>query len=187
MKKDFINKKFGFTLIETLVAIGIFAFSITGLIAVTSNGIFNTNFVKNKFTAGYLALEGAELVRNIRDTAAIQNNTWSAMFISPNFLRNCVRGSDLESCTIDTWSTSAPSACPSTGCPAMSLNQSNGQFSYSPQDNINIFESIFTRTIFIETLSANEARVTSTVSWKQGPTPHDVTYSYDLKNWNASP
>jgi prepilin-type N-terminal cleavage/methylation domain-containing protein len=185
--KYLANKK-GFTLIETLVAIGIFAFSITGLISVTSSGVFNTNFVKNKFTAGYLALEGAELVRNIRDTAAIQSNSWSGILFSPNLLQHCVRGADLESCMIDTWAANVvPVSCPTDGCPAMSFNDTTGRFSYSPTDNNTIFQSIFTRTIFIEQLSGNEARVTSTVSWRQGPSPHEVTYTYNLKNWNAQP
>lgn len=187
MMKNIMKNKKGFTLIETLVAIGIFAFAITGLISVTSNGIFNTNFVKNKFTASYLALEGAELVRNIRDTSAIQNNSWSAIFIDPNLLKRCVRASDNESCRIDAWDTSAPASCPSTGCDALSYNQTTGRFSYSPQDNMNIFASIFTRTIFIEQINLKEARVTSTVSWNQGPTPHSVTYTYNLLNWNATP
>src|SRR3990170_1749725 len=59
----------GFTLIETLVALVIFTTSITVLISVTGSGVANTNYAKNKFIASYLAQEGVEMVRNIRDNA----------------------------------------------------------------------------------------------------------------------
>ena len=183
MKNKSINKTAGFTLIETLVAIGIFAFSITGLISVTARGVFDTNFVKNKFTAGYLALEGAEMIRSIRDTAAIQNIPWSTMMGSDQYLRDCVRG-DTEACMIDPWTDSiSVISCPQSICPALTYNQGNGRFSYEGQDNSTTFASIFNRTIYIEILNDHEATVTSEVAWNQGTRPHSVVFTYTLLDW----
>ncbi|MFH1201091.1 MAG: prepilin-type N-terminal cleavage/methylation domain-containing protein [bacterium] len=61
----------GFTLVETLVAVSIFSMSILGLMSILASGISDTNYVKQKIAASYLAQEGIEYVRNIRDTNVI--------------------------------------------------------------------------------------------------------------------
>lgn len=64
-----INK--GFTLVETLVAISIFTVSLLGIMSVLASGISNTSYAKQKMVASYLAQEGIEYVRNMRDTAVL--------------------------------------------------------------------------------------------------------------------
>lgn len=58
----------GFTLLETLFAILIFSAALISLMAISSKGISATNQVKNETTAFYLAQEGLEVVRNVRDS-----------------------------------------------------------------------------------------------------------------------
>jgi prepilin-type N-terminal cleavage/methylation domain-containing protein len=74
MKKLFLKQK-GFTLVETLVAVSIFSISILGLLAVLTQGISDTGYAKKKMMAGYLAQEGIEYVRNMRDTSVLYNAT----------------------------------------------------------------------------------------------------------------
>lgn len=169
----------GFTLIETLVAVAIFATAITGLIAITASGIANTNFVKNKFTAGYLAMEGAELIHNIRDTVSISNPSggWSAVLSELDY---CISS---EFCYVDPWTISTPVACPNEGCPPMTYTESSGHFSYDSIDGLDSFASIFTRSISIESISPSEITVTSRVDWIQGTKTHSVSYEYNLSNW----
>ena len=62
------QKNKGFTLVETLVAISIFTMSILGLLSILASGISDTGYAKKKVVAGYLAQEGIEHARNIRDT-----------------------------------------------------------------------------------------------------------------------
>lgn len=68
MHKFFKQNNKGFTLVETLVAISIFTASILGLISVLASGISNVGYAKKKIMATYLAQEGIEYARNIRDT-----------------------------------------------------------------------------------------------------------------------
>lgn len=186
MKKGFYKNQKGFTLIETLVAVAIFASAITGLIAITAGGVANTNFVKNKFTAGYLAMEGAELIRNLRDTAAIANPnaTWNEVLssfsacLSPNY------------CYIDALEDFPPQVCDGEDCPFMTYQESTGKFGYNSVDNSDNFSSVFRRKITVEEIPSadstnpvSEIRVTSSVDWLQGARTHAVTYSYNLKNW----
>ena len=186
MKKDFTNNSKGFTLVETIVAIAIFAFAITGLISITARGVFNTNFVKNKFTASYLALEGAELARNIRDTAALEGSNLSVLIADDSLLGNCV---GVGGCRIDAWLDTAPVDCAVTDgavCRNLTYDTSMAKFNYDFPDNVNSYESIFRRTISVVPVTVGqEIKVVSVVEWIQGSEPHSVTYSYNLTNWTT--
>ena len=65
------NKKQGFSLVEALVAISIFTLAVVTIMVTLSRGISNTNYSKQKMTAEYLAAEGVEYIRNLRDTYVI--------------------------------------------------------------------------------------------------------------------
>lgn len=189
-KNKFEDKKNnqGFTLVETLVAIGIFASAVTGLITITAAGISNSNFVKNKFTATYLALEGQELVHNLRDSSTNAGESWSTK------LDGCIQNTVAEGrgCMID------PFSADGTGLPLVTLcggecnflmyDNNSGQFSYNVS-NPNALYSIFRRTILIEPVGlipGKELLVTSRVDWLQGSRSHSVSYSSYLLNWTGN-
>jgi len=142
MSKIFKNKKnviCGFTLVETLVSISIFTMSILGLMSILASGISNTNYAKQKIVAEYLAQEGVEHARNIRDTHSLYdlNSGWD------NF-----------------------------------KNDSSVINYPTPSDYSN-----FTRTINLTTISANEVKITSDVSWVQGSGTQHAILSENLFDW----
>lgn len=78
MKINSPQRNKAFTLVETLVAISIFTVSLLGMMSVLGSSIANTNYAKQKITAEYLAQEGIEYARNIRDNYVLYpGHTWA--------------------------------------------------------------------------------------------------------------
>lgn len=66
----------GFTLVETLVAISILMLGILGPLSVASTGLRSSVYARDQITAYYLAQEGIETVRYMRDYNYIYENGW---------------------------------------------------------------------------------------------------------------
>jgi type II secretory pathway pseudopilin PulG len=181
MKAIFLKNKIrlysspGFTLVETLVAISIFSLSILGLISVLSQGIANINYAKQRMVAEYLAQEGVEYVRNVRDNYVIYNPT-SGQTGWNNF--------NLFSCTAESpcgYNTASyPGYLCSDAGRTCKLYINNGSYDSDPANGI---DSGFTRTILFTTINANERRISVNVSWTQGSGIKTVTLSEDVFNW----
>jgi prepilin-type N-terminal cleavage/methylation domain-containing protein len=80
MIKFLKQKNKGFTLVETLISISIFSVSIVSLMSILGSGLSNTGYAKQKMTAGYLAQEGIEILRNKRDNYVLypaSSLTWT--------------------------------------------------------------------------------------------------------------
>lgn len=67
----------GFTLIESIVAIGVFTVGISAAMFVINQSITANTRTKNKIIASYLAQEGLEVVRNIRDRNWMAARGWT--------------------------------------------------------------------------------------------------------------
>ncbi|MBP7804935.1 MAG: prepilin-type N-terminal cleavage/methylation domain-containing protein [Candidatus Pacebacteria bacterium] len=65
------NHSRGFTLVEVLISLAIFSIAITGVITVAVQGGVSTTAAKNRVIAKYLADEGIELARALRDTTIL--------------------------------------------------------------------------------------------------------------------
>lgn len=177
MKFFKFKKESGFTLVETLVAIAIFATAITGLIVISGRGINDNVFVKNKLTASYLAQEGIEIVRMIRDNAALNNPSsdyWA------DFLANidvCYSPDGTDVCWVDAMGPSI-GQCDNGVCPNVGYDQDTGVYAFGYQ------ESIFNREIRVVPVEDfEEVLVISEVSWTQGSNTYRTSYQYNLLNW----
>ncbi len=161
-----INKKSetGFTLVETLVAIGILSISILATFTAVQAGLQSSVNVKDTITAYYLAQEGMELIRNIRDDNALNSisggaNTWLTGLASVGG-DPCYFG---KICIIDS-KTKIASTCSGT-CPAIKQD-SNGLFGY-----VSGTATKFRRDIqFMELVPAytDEKMVYITIYWTSG-------------------
>jgi prepilin-type N-terminal cleavage/methylation domain-containing protein len=205
MKKIFKqkNNKRGFTLVEVLVAIAIFTMSVLSLMVILGGGISNTTYAKQKITGEYLAQEGIEYIRNMRDTYALYavtdapNGPGWASFRSKLLLASCDNTTngcyfgDLAAADFTNHSNPitriAITACSSGACPKLKYDPTAGY------NNTTGTDSGFTRTLTItcptppnppnDCSNSNEIKVTSDVSWTQGTGLYHAIFSENLFNW----
>ena len=170
----------GFTLLEVLVAISIFTVSTLALLSVLSQGISSTTYAKRKIVASYLAQEGIEYVRNLRDTLVLSGvdsqtgwNTFKTDNISTKCVSGCYWDDDLSDHLV-------PCSSPAL-CPNMTYDEAVGIYGY----NLSWADSGYNRVITFEILvsSPDEVKIYSTVEWNQGSGSQSITFSDILFNW----
>jgi prepilin-type N-terminal cleavage/methylation domain-containing protein len=177
-----LHKKIrGFTLIETLMAVLLLSLAIAGPLTIASNSLQATLTAKDQDTAFYLAQDGMEYVRWVRDTNTLQcyaNNdcTPSSWLLGLNGTNagwstgsptidgsngDCVSSTGAQHCTIDSYANTIDS-CGASGasCPVLNYQWVNlsgstvnyfSHFTYSATNGASITSSVFTRTITIQT------------------------------------
>ncbi len=189
--KKFNTKKDGFTLVETLVALLIFTVSILSVMSVLTSGISNTTYVKQKTTAGYLAQEGIEYIRNMRDTFAIYDASgaqtgWTS-FVDYLLGASCDRadGCYFNNSGLDYNDPSQPmtrlivTGC-NGSCPNLKYDPQTGKYDYASVSGV---DSGLSRKISITQIDANEIQISSTVYWQQGSGSYNITFTEHLFNW----
>src|SRR3989344_7940392 len=64
---SFIHNRRGFTLIETMIAVTILAFAVAGPLYTANRVVVAAQTARSQLTASYLAQEGIEYMRSMRD------------------------------------------------------------------------------------------------------------------------
>jgi len=178
------NKNFGFTLVETLVAVSIFTMTLVAVMGLLGQGIADTNYTKNKITAEYLAQEGIEYIRGMRDTYVISDgsNGWgnfSAKITDSNFgctgAIGCYFNIDGLTNLQDIIFVPCTLSCYT---PLLKYNSTTGVYGYTSGSN-----SIYSRKINATLITADQIKITSTVSWMQGTKRFDISFTEVLFNW----
>jgi len=158
-----IKKEKGFTLIEIISAIFVFTVGILAIMMLIDKNIILNNQTKSKLIAAYIAQEGIEIVRNIRDSNWIAKNPWD-------------QGLSVGECyEIDYQGTSL------SPCLGNYLNiDSNGFYSYSVGT-----PTKFKRKIIISDKTSNPPRmkITSRVDWEIKGKPYNIEIVEYLYNW----
>lgn len=180
----------GFTLIEAMVAVTILTLSIAGPLYTANSAIVASMIARDQLTASYLAQEGIEYVRALRDYeylaayhlggASVSADAWS------NFLTR-IEAKCLSplSCTLDPVLRgmgygSGFSVEVFSGNEPLFLTLSN---IYTQQNLSESVKTSFTRTIQVVHISATDERIISTVSWWYHSTQHFVTVYDHLTPW----
>ncbi len=170
--KKYTMRYWGYSFIE-----GVFAtFIVTiGMIAVINLMTANLTVLvnsRNQTIATFLAQEGVEVARNIRD------NNWAGQ--SPTF--NNFPTDSKDNCRVDYNSTSIPNSACNNGNNSKFLKISNGIYSHSNGSDTSFQRKIIVNYVGGNSSTASYAKVTSVVTWNS----HDFPDTLDPADCNSN-
>jgi prepilin-type N-terminal cleavage/methylation domain-containing protein len=180
MKKIKDKKEKGFTLIEVLVAIFILVVAVTGPMSAAQNSLKASFLARDQVVAYYLAQEPIEALKNLRNNESLEANNW----IDNSAIAQCFNPSNKQcSFSVDTGdfrSCGSRVFDDEDGLMCDPLAIENGFYVQSNGD-----ESKFTRAIFMNELTPDEAEVTVVVEWDASffVSKRRVIVSESIFNW----
>jgi len=159
----------GFTLVEALVAIAIMIVGILSALVLVTRVLYSTTIIQDRLTASFLAQEGMELVRQIRDTNFIkklnrEDVDWSNGLEAGNYI---IDARDLQLTKVE-----------SDNIPNLLYDNGSGYYNYLSGD-----PTFFKREIIIEQINANQIRVKVLMNWKSKGINFDLEVENHLFNW----
>jgi prepilin-type N-terminal cleavage/methylation domain-containing protein len=83
-KKLSKNREKGLTLIELMITVFVISVGLVATMSLIQDTLRSAAIVHSNLTAAYLAQEGVELVRNIRDTNWIELDSWDDGLMCPD-------------------------------------------------------------------------------------------------------
>lgn len=173
MKK---TKNKGFTIIESLVAISILVTVVIGSISAVQTGLSSYIFSKDQVIAFYLAQEGFEQIRNIREENWLNNRDWLTG-VALDSGDPCYFG---EACIVSPVETALATRCSAPGsCPYLREDDDSGFFGYDGGWSVTGFR----REIELESINSDEIAVTVTVYWSKGAVSRQFRARENLLNW----
>lgn len=201
------NRKSGFTLMETMVAIFIIMLAITGPMVFTQNALRAAFLSRDQITAFFLAQDAIEYIKNIRDGHVVDiikspsdNPSGWLGDGNNNLIKLCLDGLNNDGeCTVDTTKNESAgiktckNANSTPGCVGdplsnyKPLNFKDGSyFTNEIANGGTIVPSLFAREIKLKTIQANkEVEVTVTIRWKshEGVGIREVVVKENIYNW----
>ena len=182
----FAKKVRGFTFIETMVAISLLMTSVAFTVTVIRTNILVSSITKDAVVARFLAQEGIEYTRHVRDSHLVDFEKTDDLTIDwLGGLEACYDGTP---CTIDTADPTLIDiiSCPAGVCPVLKYNETENRYGYD--SGVGWEDTVFMREIEIAdpgTGTMNtEAIVTVRVVWSERDgSSREVIYQQNLFNW----
>jgi hypothetical protein len=175
-----IKNEKSFTLMEAIVAIFVITTGVVGVYSLVTQTISSATFSKDKLIAAYLAQEGIEIVRNIRDTNWLEGGT------NPWYegLTGCSTG-----CEVDYYCTTVVDP-DSTNPPSHNCLASYGGGNFLKLDANNFYNyATGTETKFKRKITIGAGPITDSLNikvevfWQEKGKPYKVEAQENLYNW----
>ena len=164
-----LTMKKGFTLMEAIVAIFVITTGIVGVSSLVTQTISSATFSKDRLIAAYLAQEGIEIVRNIRDT------NW--LLTGANWNDGLGTG-DWQA----DYNDSSLSFYTYPGNP-LNLESLTGYYGYGSGNATKFTRKITISSVPGDTPPYYRLNIKVEVSWQEKGTPHKVEAQENLYNW----
>lgn len=159
-----MNKR-GFTLLEVLLAVFIIMVGLLSLYGAINYSYSSVQKTKDRFTAAYLAQEGIEIVKNIRDSNFVAESNWTLGLTSCSSIYGCRADYNDYELTQNTDEDDA--SIP------LYVND-NGFYNYDYGDY-----TVFSRRIFIEADGGEKLDISVVVNWGD----NEFLLEESLYNW----
>lgn len=161
----------GFSLVETLIAIGILVTGISAPLTIAQTGLRYAHYAQDSLTAQMLTIEAIEYMRNVRDDNFIDNNTWTQnMRVNGDPFRVDTVRDVVEDCA---------ESCQED---FISFDSENKLYSY--QSGGGWMPSTFSRAVEIDQINSQEIIVRATVWWSRDNHDYSYTAREYLLNWH---
>lgn len=160
----------GFTLLETMVAIMLFIIALSALLALVRDSVTSAAYTRNEVVATYLAQEGIDYIRNIRDEMVYVNpsiSPWSDFITEIDTNRSCGTS---NGCHLNLYDVNKLTGCPAV-CQTTIVSPGNKPF----------IRKITTKPM--GTMGNDALLVKVEVSWLNGTTTRTRTLTTSLYNW----
>lgn len=169
----------GFSFVETLIGIAILLTGISMPLILVYRSLEATSVARDQIVASYLAEEGVEYIRYIRDSNVLGGNSW--LFRILPICNNSGTPCEIRDIT-NRYSNPQLKNCGGATCNPVKYNTATGLFGNAGSET-----TVFTRAILVvETVPNREAKVQVTVSWqpKNGPL-RTTTLEERIFNWTG--
>ncbi len=173
----------GFTLLETLVAVTILVIAIMAPMTIAQNALQNAIYARDQVTAFYLAQEGIEYARALRDKNIMQGNPWlqkpasTANCVSPVDLNQCVVAAGSTGCNIDFVNFCNTLCATPSGCSPLKFSTTG----YSTVGAGTV--SKYTRTLTLEQITTQQYKVKVHMDWTSGRYQRQFDLEEILMDW----
>jgi len=150
----------GFTLLETIVAVGLIVVGLVAALALITTSLFYVSNIQDRLAVANLTAEGIEVVRNIRDNNWLQSRAWNYGLTNGDYQV--------------TYDSTAPSSFSGSSL----LLDSSGVYNYTSGT-----ATSYVRKISIANLSDYEIRIIATVTWQRRGITYSSSAEEHLFNW----
>jgi len=164
-------------MLEIIIAIFILVVAVIGAYSAFSRIIVATSIISSRLTAAYLAQEGIEIIRNIRDTNWLKGTNWDDIIEIFND-KSCSSGCEADYTTGAVNETTMLRSCMSPMGASLNID-ADGFYSYS-----NGSPTKFKRKIIITSTVIDVLQVSVLINWEDRGETYNFTAEENLYNWH---